>query len=70
MRIAIDPERCSGHGRCYSLCPELFNEDEDGYPILISESVPDSQREKARVAEQNCPERAIEILDEPDSGPK
>ena len=48
MRIAIDPERCSGHGRCYSLCPELFDEDEDGYPVLISESVPDSQREKAR----------------------
>ncbi|MCH2185579.1 ferredoxin [Myxococcota bacterium] len=70
MRISINLERCSGHGRCYSLCPELFDEDEDGYPVLTSESVPDPLREKAWVAEQNCPERAIEILDDPRSTPE
>jgi ferredoxin len=63
MRIAIHLDICSGHGRCYALCPEVFGEDEDGYPVLASETVPEPQREAARAAEQNCPERAIEITE-------
>ena len=63
MRNAIHPEVCSGHGRCYSLCPEVFGEDEDGSPVLASKSVPEQHQEAARAAEQNCPERAIEITE-------
>ncbi len=63
MRIVINMEVCSGHGRCYALCPELIDEDENGYPILASDIVPAPYHETARIAEQNCPERAIEILD-------
>ena len=63
MRIAINLEICSGHGRCYALCPEIIDEDENGYPILTTELVPEAYQETARAAEQNCPERAIELLD-------
>lgn len=63
MRIAINFEVCSGHGRCYALCPDIIGEDENGYPVLASDVVPQEHQETARAAEQNCPERAIEILD-------
>ena len=66
MRVTIDLEVCSGHGRCYALCPEVFEEDDEGYPLLASEVIPPEYREVARAAERNCPERAIKIRD-PDS---
>ena len=32
MKIRIDEELCSGHGRCYSLAPEVFSaRDDDGF---------------------------------------
>jgi len=30
-RIEIDAEACTGHGRCYELAPNAFDEDERGY---------------------------------------
>ena len=30
MRVRVDRDRCQGHGRCYSLAPELFEPDEVG----------------------------------------
>src|SRR5579885_2746606 len=30
MKVVIDGERCSGHGRCYSLAPEVFEADDEG----------------------------------------
>ena len=29
MRVVIDTERCTGHGRCYSLAPAVFTDDDD-----------------------------------------
>ena len=30
MKIHLDTEKCQGHGRCYSLAPELFDCDDLG----------------------------------------
>jgi ferredoxin len=65
MRVLIDPERCQGHGRCYSLVPQLFGEDEDGYGTVLGDGqVPPGQEDGARLAEANCPESAIDVLEE------
>jgi ferredoxin len=63
MKIRIDTDRCSGHGRCYDLAPELFTDDEYGYGQVIKEDVPPEQAENAQLAVDCCPERAIEIID-------
>jgi ferredoxin len=65
MRVRIDTDRCTGHGRCYSLAPELFEaNDEDGYGLVIGDgTVSDDQRAIAVKAVNNCPERAIELED-------
>lgn len=61
MRILLDEERCSGHGRCYTLVPELFDADEQGHGVVLVDTVSDEQVEKARSAVLNCPEQAISI---------
>jgi ferredoxin len=65
MKVRIDAERCQGHGRCYDLAPELFGEDEEGYgTVPAGGAVPPGAERAARLAESNCPERAIELVEE------
>jgi ferredoxin len=61
MKLRIDLEACTGHGRCYSLSPELFDADDYGHSILLQDDVPEELAEKARLAVANCPERAISL---------
>lgn len=64
MRVRIDHDRCTGHGRCYVLAPALFVDDEEGYGQVIGEGdVADDQLDAARNAVASCPERAV-LLDE------
>jgi ferredoxin len=61
VRIRVDPDKCQGHARCYSLAPELFQVDDYGYSSVLGdgEVAPDLEA-KARLAIANCPEFAIE----------
>jgi ferredoxin len=64
MRLILDTERCTGHGRCYALAPQLFEPDDEGYGRLLSDGdVPTELQELARKAALNCPEHAIDIVD-------
>jgi ferredoxin len=63
MKLVLDHERCTGHGRCYVLAPELFDADDEGYSVLKHADVPPTLEQRARVAELNCPERAIAIAE-------
>jgi ferredoxin len=62
MRVRIDPERCTGHGRCYSLASEIFEPDDEGHGMVMVENVPPELAEKARAGVENCPEQAILIV--------
>ncbi|MEE8043465.1 MAG: ferredoxin [Pseudomonadales bacterium] len=65
MKICVDRDKCEGHNRCYALAPELFELDELGYSTAKNEGrVPAAREEKARLAVDNCPEYAIEIVEE------
>ena len=62
MKVHIDLDTCCGHGRCYALCPEVFAEDEDGYPVLTGAPITRELGARVRRAADNCPEAAIEIV--------
>lgn len=64
MRILIDDDRCSGHGRCYTLVPSLFDSDDQGRGVVLSASITDDQVQAARSAVLNCPEQAISIIED------
>ena len=65
MKICVDSHKCEGHNRCYSLAPGLFEVDDLGYATAANDGVvPEGQEDKARLAIDNCPEFAIEIVEE------
>ena len=65
MRICVDPDKCEGHNRCFSLAPELFEVDEFGIATTKNNGeVPKGMEDKADLAIANCPEFAISILED------
>jgi ferredoxin len=62
MRVHVDQDLCQGHGRCYSLAPQLFEPDDIGNGVeLDGGRVPPGLEDAARKAVLNCPERAITL---------
>ncbi|MBJ22749.1 MAG: ferredoxin [bacterium] len=64
MRIRVDREKCTGHGRCYTLAPQVYQPDDEGSCIIPNEQVSAERSEVARRGALNCPEDAIEIFEE------
>ena len=62
MTLVIDYDRCTGHGRCFALSPELFVDDENGYGQVIGDGqVSDELMAAAQRAIRACPEQAISL---------
>jgi ferredoxin len=61
MRVVIDENTCTGHGRCYSLAPQVFAADEFGNGTVLVEELTEELMAQATIGVQNCPERAISI---------
>jgi ferredoxin len=60
-RVIVDADRCVGHGRCYTLAPEVFDADEVGHASVLAEDVSGDREAAAADAEKNCPEGAITL---------
>ncbi len=64
MRIVLDAERCTGHGRCYAIAPEVFDADDEGHCVVLFEgAVPAELADRARTGAANCPEQALTVED-------
>ena len=63
MRIVVDESRCSGHGRCYALAPEIYHPDDDGYCAERGSAfdVPEGLEDEARAGLAACPQGAISV---------
>ena len=61
MKVIVDRSRCTGHGRCYVLSPEVFEPDDDGYCTTNLTEVPADLLEQAQRGVANCPEEAITV---------
>lgn len=55
----MDLERCTGHGRCWTLAPDVFDADDNGYCATASVEVGPEQEAYALRAVKSCPEHAI-----------
>lgn len=64
MKLTVDAHLCSGHGRCYTLVPELFSTDDEGFCEQRGEviDVPAGLEEKGRLGIDCCPEGAISLV--------
>jgi ferredoxin len=62
--LAVDWDRCVGHGVCAAALGERIDLDRWGYPIGVStrgEAVPDSLVRAARLAVAMCPAAALRL---------
>jgi ferredoxin len=63
VKIVLDAQRWTGHGRCYSLAPELFDSDDEGHSVVLATEIPEGLEGHARLAAENCPETCISLVD-------
>ena len=61
QRLEVDVDRCAGHGRCFSMEPDLFDSDDAGHAVVRHEVVPAELLANAENAVANCPEAAISL---------
>ena len=61
MRVAVDEDRCRGHGVCCATCPEVFTLTDDGYSEVREPEIGPGLEQAVRAAADSCPERAITV---------
>ncbi|WP_273321002.1 ferredoxin [Vallitalea guaymasensis] len=62
MKGFVDEETCIGCGLCPSICPEIFEmNNETGKAIAKDIEIADDTLEDAKDAEEQCPVEAIDI---------
>lgn len=63
MKLRIDADACTGHGRCYVLAPGVFEPDDEGHSVALFDDIPAELLDQAQLAVANCPESAITIVE-------
>lgn len=56
--ISVKKDECTGCGLCVSICPDVFEMDEDDKAKVLE---PESDAECTHEAAENCPVEAIVI---------
>jgi len=66
VRVRVDRDRCTGHGRCYALAPEVYEPDDEGFCVIAQQDVDVAKQYEAvaRRGARNCPEDALEVLED------
>ena len=65
MKVRVDAEKCQGHGRCFALAPHLFELDEFGMSSVVGDgTLASDETAVVRLVAANCPEFAVEIVEE------
>jgi ferredoxin len=59
--LHLDPIKCTGHGLCAELLPELIELDEWGYPIISGRPAAPEELRDARRAVTACPTLALRL---------
>jgi ferredoxin len=61
MKIIVDTDRCTGHGICESLAPDVFEVGDDGFVHLLLDDVSDDRRTTLESAVAECPTQSLSI---------
>ena len=63
MRIAANADRCVGAGQCVLTEPAVFDQDDDGIVVLLTDHPDAETGERARRATEVCPSQALSIVE-------
>ncbi|MGW0163426.1 ferredoxin [Mycobacterium sp. NPDC003323] len=63
MRIEADQDMCITAGNCVMVAGELFDQDDDGVVVVLTEDVPADEEGHAREAVKLCPASALKLVE-------
>ena len=63
MKVTVDRTKCTGLGICEAMAPEIFEVDENGDLVLLTEAVGDDQLDAVRSAVEGCPTEALRLVE-------
>ncbi|HBD64359.1 MAG TPA: ferredoxin [Clostridiales bacterium] len=63
MKAIVDRDACISCGLCESVCPDVFELDDEGISVVIQDPVDEENEDCAREAEDGCPTDAIHLED-------
>ncbi|MEG0855991.1 MAG: ferredoxin [Terrisporobacter sp.] len=61
MKAVVDRDTCIGCGVCPSVCPAVFEMDDEGLSHVIATPVPAEAEAEAKDAADSCPVDAITV---------
>ena len=61
MKGFVDKNICIGCGLCPTVCPEIFEMDDDGLAKASESEITDALVDSAKDAEDQCPVNAITV---------
>ncbi|KUL54767.1 ferredoxin [Streptomyces sp. NRRL F-4489] len=64
MRITINTDVCIGSGQCVLNAPSVFDQDDDGFSVVLPGREDGAGDPMVREAARACPVQAIEITED------
>lgn len=61
MKVKVNKDACIGCGACASICPEVFELNDEGLSEVKEEEVKDELQDEVRDAADSCPTGAIVV---------
>jgi ferredoxin len=62
-RISVDTGKCIGSAQCVLAAPDVFDQDDDGFVMVLEENPDGEAAATARTARGICPAQAISVHD-------
>lgn len=64
MKAEVSRDDCIGCELCVTICPEVFEMDDEEIAIVIADPIPSENESEAKEAEDSCPTDAISITEQ------
>ncbi|NLK63514.1 MAG: ferredoxin [Tissierellia bacterium] len=61
MRAKVDRDACISCGLCESICPDVFELDDENISVVKVDPIPSEAEACAKEAEDECPTDAIHV---------
>ena len=61
MKVHADRDVCIAAGMCVMTTAAVFDQDDDGIVVVLTNDVPADQERKVRVAVSSCPSGALTL---------
>ena len=61
MRVVGDDDLCIGAGVCVLTTEVVFEQDDDGIVVVLTEEVPEAEIDRVRDAVKLCPSGALKL---------